>query len=473
MKLLPLTLVYCALVGCAVTVPESRMKEAGDQAPGRWSATREGQAGIDTRWVSRIGGSGGASLVDEALSANPDMRVAAERVNRAIATSRTAAAAMRPTVEAGLNGARSKQVFVGFPFGDGGVPSSLSENYGASLSVNWEPDIWGFARAGQSALIADAQSEGQNYRAARASLAAQVIRAWLALAEANEQIVLAETSTGLFQQTMDIVRDRFTNALAEEGGSASQFRLAESQFESSKATLAQRKGEREQAIRQLELLLGRYPAGAIRSSEKLPSIPPMPPAGLPSELLLRRPDILAAERRFASSGSLLKQGKLAFYPSIKITASGGTTTDSLSNITNSDFGVWRLAGALSQPIWAGGALRSEYSRLKSDDRAALASLQSTVLNAFGEVEQALVADRFMAQRGEATAAALKSATEAAEAANADYAGGTGDALTLITAQSNRITLASQLVTLRRLRLDNRDSLHLALGGDYRVGKKSP
>ena len=199
----------------------------------------------------------------------------------------------------------------------------------------------------------------------------------------------------------------------------------------------------------------------------------MPPAGLPSELLLRRPDILAAERRFASSGSLLKQGKRAFYPSIKITASGGTTTDSFSNITNSDFGVWRLAGALSQPIWAGGALRSEYSRLKSDDRAALASLQSTVLNAFGEVEQALVADRFMAQRGEATSAALKSATEAAEAANADYAGGTGDALTLITAQSNRIMLASQLVTLRRLRLDNRVSLHLALGGDYRVGKQSP
>ena len=132
---------------------------------------------------------------------------------------------------------------------------------GQSLSVNWEPDIWGFARAGQSALIADAQSEGQNYRAARASLAAQVIRAWLALAEGNEQIVLAETSTRLFEQTMDIVRDRFTNALAEKGGSASQFRLTESQFESSKATLAQRKGEREQAIRQLELLLGRYPAG--------------------------------------------------------------------------------------------------------------------------------------------------------------------------------------------------------------------
>ncbi|MEN8855538.1 MAG: efflux transporter outer membrane subunit [Akkermansiaceae bacterium] len=469
MKLLTTSLAII-LVGCSATVPELRMADAQKDAPGRWSATPEARSGIDTRWVSRIGGSRAASLVDEALSANPDMRMAAERVNRAIANSRTAGAALKPSIEAGLNGSRSKQVFVGFPFGGGGVPSSLSSNYGANLTASWEPDIWGFARAGVAATIADAQAEGQNYRAARASLAAQVVRAWLALGESNEQIALAEKSTGLFKQTMEIVRDRFTSALSEEGGSASQFRLAESQFETSKATLAQRQGEREQAIRQLELLLGRYPAGAIKSSETLPSVPPMPPAGLPSELLLRRPDILAAERRFAASGSLVKQAKLAFYPSLKITASGGTTTDSLRKIADSQFGVWSLAGALSQPIWKGGAIRSEYSKIKSDDRAALASLQSTVLQAFGEVEQSLMADRFLAQREKSIFAALVSATDAAESADLDYAGGTGDALTLITAQSNRITLASQLVTLRRLRLDNRISLHLALGGDYRVGK---
>jgi len=469
MKIL-LGMVAFILMGCSATVPGLRLGEAQAGAPGRWSATPEARSGIDTRWVSRIGGRRATSLVDEALSANPDMRVAAERVNRAVAASRTAGAALKPSIEAGLSGDRSRQVFVGFPFGGGGVPSSLSDNYGASLTASWEPDIWGFARAGQAALIADAQAEGQAYRAARASLAAQVVRAWLALAEANEQIALAEKSTFLFKQTMEIVRDRFTSALAEEGGSASQYRLAESQFETSKATLAQRQGEREQAIRQLELLLGRYPAGAIASSETLPTIPAMPPAGLPSELLLRRPDILAAERRFASSGSRLEQGRLAFYPSLKITATGGTRTDSLRKLIDSDFGIWSLAGAISQPIWKGGALRSEYDRLKADDRSALASLQSAVLKAFGEVEQALVADRFLAQRGTAITAAAKSATESADSAKLDYAGGTGDALTLITAQSNRITLASQLVTLRRLRLDNRVSLHLALGGDYRVGK---
>ena len=467
-SLLPVLAVV--LVGCVAKVPDSRLGAVSKTAPSRWFATPEAKAGIDTNWVSRIGGSRGEALVNRALSSNPDMRVAAERVNRAIASARTAGASRNPQISAGLDASRQKQIFVGFPFGDGGVPSSISENYGANLIVSWEPDIWGFNRAGQAALIATAQAEGNAYRAARASLAAQVMRAWLALAEANEQIALATETDSLLQATFEIVRDRYTNALADEGGSAAQVRLAQSEIANNEALLAQRKGEREQAIRQLEVLMGSYPRGAIQSAERLPPIPPMPPAGLPSELLLRRPDILEAERRFASSGSLVKQAKLAFYPSFAITARGGTTTDSLREIFNSDFGVWSLAGSLSQPIWAGGALRSEYSRVKSDDRSDLAKLQSTVLKAFGEVEQALVAERFLVARETAIAKAVKTAIEAADAAASEYFGGTGDALTLIIAQSNRIDLESRKVALRRLRLDNRITLHLALGGDYRPGK---
>jgi NodT family efflux transporter outer membrane factor (OMF) lipoprotein len=338
------------------------------------------------------------------------------------------------------------------------------------LSVSWEPDIWGFNRAGQASLIADAQAEENALRAARASLAAQVMRAWLALVESNEQIALSRESGGFLKATLEIVRDRFTNALTDEGGSAAQFRLAESEVANNDAVLAQRMGEREQAIRQLEVLMGRYPKGAIQSAETLPKIPPMPPAGLPSELLLRRPDILEAERRFASSGSLVKQAKLAFYPSFSITARGGTTTDSLRKMLNSNFGVWSLAGSVAQPIWAGGAIWSEYERIKSADRSNLASLQSTVRKAFAEVEQALIAERFLAAREVAVVKALKSSTAAAEAAEFDYTGGTGDALTLITAQTNRINLSTGLVSLRRLRLDNRITLHLALGGDYRPGQ---
>ncbi|MGD1978111.1 MAG: TolC family protein [Akkermansiaceae bacterium] len=459
------------LAGCTASVPDSRLGGVEKAAPKRWAATREGKAGIDTKWVSRIGGSEADALVSEALRRNPDMRVAAERVNRAIGAARTAGAAMRPQISAGLNGARQKQIFIGLPIGNGnGVPSAIFENFGANLTVGWEPDVWGFRRAGQASLIADAQAQGNVYRAAKASLAAQVMRAWLALAEANEQIALATETRKLLESTRQIVRERFDRALAGDGGSAAELRLAESEIGTNEALLAQRKGEREQAIRQLEVLLGRYPAGLIKSNVTLPGVPPMPPSGLPSELLLRRPDILEAERRFASSGQLVKQAKLAFYPSFSITGSAGTTTGSVRDILNSDFGVWSLAGGLTQPIWQGGRLRSELERLKSDDRIKLSQLQSTVLKAFGEVEQALVAERFLVAREKAIAKALKAAKEATISAADEYSSGIGDSLTLITAQSNQISLASQKVTLKRLRLDNRITLHLALGGDYRPRK---
>ena len=465
-KIIPFIVVV--LTGCSASVPESRMGTVDKDVPLRWSATPEALAGIDTNWVRRLGGSRAEALVSEAFRRNPDMRVAAERVNRAIASAKSAGAALKPQVSAGFNTSRQKQLFIGIPLGgEGGIPSANFSNFGANMTVSWEPDIWGLRRAEQAALLADAQAEGNSYRAARASLAAQVMRAWLALAEASEQIMLAIETQELLNATKDIVVDRYNNALAADGGSAAEVRLAESEVATNKALIAQRKGEREQAVRQLELLLGRYPKGLLKGSVSLPEVPPTPPSGLPSELLLRRPDILEAERRFASSGSLVKKAKRASYPSFILTSSAGTTTDTMRTIFNSDFGVWSLAGGLTQPIWAGGKLRAEYAKYQGDDRSKLAELQSTVLKAFGEVEQAMVAAKFLIAREQAIIEALKSAKEAADAAASEYASGLGEVLTLITAQRSRINLASQKTTLKRLRLDNRITLHLALGGDYR------
>ena len=466
------SMVALILAGCSASAPDSRINEVIQSIPGRWSATKEAKAGIDSRWVKRIGGSKADALVQEAFRRNPDMRVAAERVNRAVANVKTAGAAMRPQISADLNGSRQKQIFVGLPIAGagGGIPSAGFENFGANFSVGWEPDVWGFRRAGEASELANAQAEGNAYRAARASLAAQVVRAWLALVEANEQITLAEETQELLESTRDIVRERFDRALAGDGGSAAELRLAESELGTNEALIAQRKGEREQAIRQLEVLLGRYPSGVLKGELVLPEVPPMPPAGLPSELLLRRPDILEAERRFASTGSLVNQARRAFYPSFAITASAGTTTDAMQGVFNSDFGVWSLAGGLTQPIWAGGRLRADLERAKVNDRSNLAQLQSVVLRAFGEVEQALIADRYLYAREVAIGKALKSAEAAVEAAASEYSTGIGDSLTLITTQNNLIMLASQKVTLKRLRLDNRVTLHLALGGDYRPAK---
>lgn len=444
------------------------MDEAGVEIPQAWHATRAGKQGVDRNWVRKVGGRELAGWVGEALTANPDLRAAAARVERASAEARIAGAGRQPLLGMEGTGRRSEQKFVGFPFGGGGVPGSLSNNFGVALNAAWELDVWGRMRAGQRAAIADVQAEAADFDAARVSLAAQVAKAWLALAEANEQVALAQEAMEARRMLAAAVRERFERAITEDGGSAAQVRLTESEVATGQAIVAQRRQERERAIRQLELLMGRYPSGKLIAVAKLPAMPGAIPTGLPSELLMRRPDVLAAERRLAAEGGRKRQAQLAKFPSIQLTGSLGTTTDSLRNILSSDFGVWSLGGSLTQPIFQGGRIAGEIEKSAALERGAAADLQRVVLRAFGEVEQALAAEVFLRERENATARAAKLAGEAAQRAAEEFTAGTGDVLTLIDTRKQQIDTASQLAAIRRLRLDQRVDLHLALGGDFKL-----
>ncbi|NWK54561.1 efflux transporter outer membrane subunit [Verrucomicrobiaceae bacterium N1E253] len=450
------------LVACSVEAPDSSMGDVSSMAPGQWSATKQAKAGVDEQWVKRFGDRRLSQLVNESLANNQDMRIASERVYRAGEAANIAGAASRPMARAVANADNQKLNFVGFPFGG----SDVVDTYGVNLNVEWEPDIWGRVRTGQSAALAEWQAGGSEYRAARASLAAQVCKAWFALAEAREQVTLANEALEIRKKTELAVRERFEMSMQAEGGSASQLRLAQTDVATAKADLSSRMGTLESARRQLELLAGRYPSARLEGRAKLPSAPSSPPAGLPSELLLRRPDILAAERRYASSIKRVKEAQLAAFPSFKLTGSVGSSTDALSNIVNSNYGVWSLGASATQWLLTGGQVRSEIRLRKSNQREALSNLHQTVLRAFGEVEQALAAERWLMRREQEIYEALKLAKEASSAAEDDYRDGNGDVLTLFVAQSRRIQLDSTYASLRRLRLTNRVDLHLALGGGF-------
>jgi len=456
--------------GCADLSPESRVVAVG--APGEWAASKEAKAGIDRRWVRKIGGGELSGLVDRALTHNPEMKAAAARVDRAGAEAKIAGSGRLPSLGLGGDGRRNKQNFIGFPFAapGGGVPSNIAEQFGVNLNAAWEVDVWGRAKAGQEAAIANAEARQYEYEAARVSLAGQVTKAWLALGEANEQVVLAKKAVDATQVLADAVRQRFERAILDDGGSASQVRLTESEVASRTAALAERGQERERVLRQLEILLGSYPSGSLSERVRLPSFPSPTPSGLPSELLQRRPDILAAERELASSGRRVKQAKLARFPSLSLTASGGTTSESIFEVLKSDFGVWSIAGSLTQPIFEAGEITGGIAKEQAVEREKIALLQKTVLGAFGEVEQALVAESYLAKREQAAKKASELASEAAERSGEEFSAGTGDVLTLIDAAQRDIDSASQYAAIRRLRLENRVDLHLALGGDFRASK---
>lgn len=469
------------LVGCgAGESPPSEINPILAETPGSWVASQEGRGGVDQAWIRRFGDPRLTALVDEAVVKNADVRIAAERVREAVLLARQSQGDALPELAFGLNGQRNRQNFVGFPdFGGPGggggtsdVLSTTSNIFGASLDVSWEPDIWGRVAAANSAEIARIQAEGNALLAARASLAGQVAKAWLALGEANEQLALAQNSVALRDKTLRAVEERFANSLTDDGGTASELRLVRTDRATALQTLVQREREVASARRQIELLVGRYPAGKIGEElVVLPKLPPKPPAGLPSELLQRRPDILEAERRYAASVKDAQAADLARFPSLSLTTSAGRTSSDMRDLLDSDFGVWALGGNLVVPILNGGRLAAEFEASQSRSRSALATLQGSVLEAFGEVEQALLADAFLDRQIAAGAAALKEAIASDKASEQDYADGVETALNVLEARGARTEIASQLVTLRRQRLENRIDLHLALGGDFQLRGK--
>ncbi len=473
------------LTGCAAVSPKSRLDAAADLAPDSWAASKSGQAGVDTEWVRRFGNATLTSLIDEALRQNHDLRIAATRIDQARSDVRVAASQGKPKLDLTFQGARKKQNFVGFPIGGGSatsgdptqggsaaqeeaVLSSLSNNFGLSLDVSWEIDVWGRIRAGTSGAVAAAQAAELDFKAARGSLAAQVAKTWFALVEANTQRQLAEEARKTYQDTAQALDERFKAGQAGESSLGAQLRLARSDVAAAEAALEQRRESVSQVARQLELLLGKYPAGAARAADNLPVLGSTPPSGLPSELLQRRPDLLAAERRLAAQTMRIKEARRAIFPRLALSAGSGTNSEELANLLNSDFGVWNLAGNAVQSILTGGQVLAEVRKRSAQETEAVATLQKSVLKAFQEVEDALQNERTLANREAALAQAATLAAEADQEARADFRRGLGDLLTVLQTQQRAVQAKSSLATVRRLRLDNRVNLHLALGGDFHV-----
>ncbi len=414
-------------------------------------------------WWTSYGDPNLDAAVGKALEHNYDLKAAAAAVAAASAQARIAGADLKPQVGAGFDAARRQQVFVGLPIpGSGGILKSTSSSFGLSLNVSWEADLWGRLRAGQAAAVADAQAASADFAAARLSLSGQVAKAWFAMVEAERQVRLASDTVDSRRTTEERIAARYRRGVAPP----LDLRLARSNLATAESTLELRRRQLDGAQRQLELLLGRYPRGEAGSGSPLPEVPPEIPAGLPSELVARRPDLQAAELRLEASGFRVREARRALYPRITLTGSTGTASDSLGDLVDGDFSVWSLAGGLLQPIFQGGRLRAAVDFADASRERSLALYAQSVLRAFAEVESALVAERLLAAEEAAQAVATEESNAAVRLAEDRYNAGVGDYLTILESQRQAFLTESRLLTLRALRLSNRADLHLALGGDF-------
>ena len=292
-------------------------------APETWTATATPAGAIGESWWEDFGEPDLVQVVETALTRNFDLRAAAARVNQAAAQARIAGADLQPTVNAGLNGQKRKQNFIGFPIPGakpGEVLSTTITTYGVSLNVSWELDLWDRLGARARAGIADLQAVAADYSGARLSVAGQTMKAWFATAEASQQLALAEATVESFTRSTNQVRERYEAGIR----SSLDLRLSLANLAGAEALLGQRRQQLDAATRQLEVLLGKYPGRELLVPETLPDTPLPIPAGLPADLIARRPDLAAAERRLAASDERYKAAGRDRLPRISLTASAGT-----------------------------------------------------------------------------------------------------------------------------------------------------
>lgn len=451
-----------ALAGCASAPPRSGPALV-PEPPAAWMAPA-GAGAVESAWWRALGDSNLVAIIEEALAANHDLRAAAARVEAAHAVARRAGADALPQASFSGDAARRQQVFVGLPIpGAGGQPLTTRYNsYAATFTVNWELDVWGRLRAGQRAALADAQASEGDFNAARDSLAAQVARAWTAAVEARRQLELAQATATNFAATARQVRARYERGVR----SPLDVRLAVANEAAARAGVAARQSQLAAATRQLEILLGRYPAGAVTNLSELPAPAAPVPAGLPGELLERRPDLVAAERRLAASSARAAEARAALLPRLALTGTAGRTSAELEDLLDNSFSLWSIAANLAQSLYQGGRLRANVRLAEARAREATEQYLATVLRAFGEVEAALHDEQHLARREAELAEAVAQSRAAQRLAEDRYASGLEPFLTLLEAQRRAWEAESQWLAVRRARLDNRIQLHLALGGGF-------
>ena len=451
-------LVAGSLAGCGVSqerveqdVSEAVGQEAPD-APEQW-ATAADSGAVQAGWIESFNDPELVALVLEAQANNRDLAAAAANVDRAWALARQAGASLTPNLD--LTGGAARTGSLG-----NSVPTTTNLTLGAQVS--WELDGWGRLRSGPRAAVASAQAVEAAFRSAQDSLAAATAKAYFSAIEANIQVDIARETVQILEETLRIVNARYDNGM----GSIQDVSLARSDLASARERLTTVESSFRDAVRALEALLGRYPGAELEVRETLPEVPEPPPAGLPSELLERRPDLVAAERRVAAAFNATNQARAARLPNISLTGNIGGASSSLSNLLDSDNVAWSAGTNLLAPIFDGGRLREGVAVATAEQEQALAAFGQAAINAFRELETNLDQGFVVEQRIVDLEEAAAEAENAYRVSRIRYDEGEEDLLTVLTIQQRGISSRSTLSSAERLLLEQRVNLFLALGGSW-------
>jgi len=351
----------------------------------RWQLEPPGSSSIaDLGWWQMYDDRTLQELIGNAIANNIDVRIAAARVEQAQATLGSTRFQLLPQVSAGADAVRTRtsdyKTLPGFP--------DLGNTFNAQLNLSYELDFWGRYRRANEAARADLLAAQFGHRSVLVALVAQVASSYFNLLSFDEQLDITKRTVDLREKFLELTRARHDRGVV----SGLDVATAEAQLESARATipdLQRRIAEQENA---LAVLLGRNPSDIERQPQAMQAhaSPPVPPAGLPSDLLNRRPDILEAEQNLVAVNAQVGIAKAALFPSISLTGAAGSTSSSLSNLFDGPSRTWTLGGSLLLPILDPQRNLYELEFANARKREYILRYQSAIQTAFREVADALI-----------------------------------------------------------------------------------
>lgn len=455
-----LTLSAVLLAGCTAPPPATQPPLPDNARPGAdWTASFSGRTTAEpTAWLEQFDDAALRAAVREALAQNPDLHAAASRMRQARIRAVRDGAARLPDFTAGARAAQG---------GDRAGRWDFENDYALSLNVSWEADVWGRIRDGVSASIATAQAAEADYAAARLSLAANTARAYCNLLEAEAQVNLGKQTVVSYDKQTGILNKAFDRGIVE----GPDIRLVRGNVAAAGSNLQARLRARDAAQRSLEALLGRYPSATVKTSGRLPGLRRTVPAGLPSTLLLRRPDILAAERRIAAAMRREDAARKALLPSFRLAAGADTGGARLSDLLDERKLAASLLESLTQPLYKGGALRASVRLSEAERQELVSRYAATASEAFREVETAMAAETYILEQLKAQRAFVEESVNSKDMQLSRYEKGIlppdGVAvLRLLETERRVFDSQSGLLRLQNQLLQARIDLCLALGGGF-------
>jgi NodT family efflux transporter outer membrane factor (OMF) lipoprotein len=441
--------------GCAVRQPPppadalATALPPATVVPPAWTAPGGIGGVVATEWLPTFGDPQLEKLVEEGLQNNLDLKAAAARVEAAAALIVQARSLLYPQLAL---------------IGGAGVVGRdwTKDRSGIVGGISWELDLWGRVRAGAASATAARQATEADLLFARQSLAATVATLWYSIIATERLRQTAQDAAVVYDELLRLVRTR------ADVGQVSQQDVALAGADLDRARRRERAFamSEQQIVRGLEAVLGRYPRAELALAPDLPPVPAPVPDGLPSELLARRPDLVAAERRLASAFHLIQSAEAARLPRFALTAAGGRSTSELLRLAGVGSGFWTAGIDFLAPLFTGGALAAQVDIATAEQQAALALYGQAALRAFTEVESTLASEQLLRDQQRYLESVLTQDSEALRLGRLRYDVGAVDLLNVLQLQARQLNTQFELIGVRNDRLANRVALHLALGGGF-------